>query len=265
MKNYFSILSNIAEHNKYYTWYLGICQEAQKRGLTKQSNQIMEKHHIIPRSFGLGGETDKLNLVMLTPREHYISHMLLTKMFNKNILYKKKMIYALWRLSNRGLLYIPNSRKYNFAKKEMISLIKLRKDSKETRLKKARPGTLNGMYGKTHTTEVKQRLSALRKKELTGKTYEELYGVKKAEQIKKDRSNKLKEYIKNNPGIRAGNNNGRAKSTILTSPEGVEFYICGTLNEFCKEHNLSHGSFKNSLYSGKEIKGKNSGWKIRWA
>lgn len=39
-----------------------------------------EKHHIIPRC--LGGKDSEDNLVKLSAREHYICHLLLTKMFN---------------------------------------------------------------------------------------------------------------------------------------------------------------------------------------
>ena len=265
MNNYFTILSNIAEHNKYYTWYLNICQSAKTRNAIKGQVISFENHHIIPKSFGLGGEKDPNNLVMLTPREHYIVHMLMARMFNNNYVYKKKMIYAIWRLSNRGISYIPSSRKYEFAKLEMIKLIKLRIDSGETRLKKSRPGKLNGMYGKTHTKEVKQKLADLRKKELSGKTYEELYGEDRASELKKDRSTKLKKYLSNNPGARAGSNNSRALKYHIISPIGIEFNIHGTLKQFCKEHNLSFDGLWTTLKTGKFTNGKNKGWNISYA
>ena len=47
-----------------------------------------ENHHITPKC--LGGLDKKSNLVMLTPREHYIAHKLLTKIFSQN----KKVQYA---------------------------------------------------------------------------------------------------------------------------------------------------------------------------
>ena len=317
--------------NKYTKCYYSIIERAKSR--KKSSNALVEKHHIIPKS--LGGNNRKENLIELTPREHFICHLLLPKMTEG--INKRKMSFALSMMTasnkNHNRDYKITSKIYDLIKKlsseahkerwsdrtlkqdastrlrtkwedpvwrekqtdaikavwqdpelkkhqsdvqikrwkdpelrkqQSDIQISIAKNNPEINKKKARPGKLNGMYGKTHTEEVKQKLANLRKTELAGKKYEELYGVKKAERIKKDRSNKLKDYIKNNPGIRSGGNNGRAKSTILTSPEGMEYYICGTLNEFCKKHNLSHGSFKNSLYSGKEIKGKNSGWKIRW-
>lgn len=46
----------------------------------------------------------------------------------------------------------------------------------------------NGMYGKTHTEEVKKRLSILARKRFKGKSYIELYGEEKANQLKHIRS-----------------------------------------------------------------------------
>lgn len=56
-----------------------------------------ETHHIIPRS--LGGSDNKENLVKLTAREHFICHLLLTKIYTNRI-EKYKMIHAFMLLSN---------------------------------------------------------------------------------------------------------------------------------------------------------------------
>ena len=47
----------------------------------------IEKHHIIPKS--CGGSNKKENLVALTAKEHFICHLLLTKMTENN--YRIKM------------------------------------------------------------------------------------------------------------------------------------------------------------------------------
>ena len=60
--------------NKYTSQYYRIISNAQTRTTTEYS----EKHHIIPRS--LGGSNLKTNLVVLTAREHFVCHLLLTKM-----------------------------------------------------------------------------------------------------------------------------------------------------------------------------------------
>lgn len=99
--------------NKYTNWYNAIINNARQRtpiGYT-------EKHHIIPSS--LGGTNEHTNLVILTPREHFICHLLLTKMTTGNDYYK--MSYALHMLSNANNIgegrYVPNSRLYEYSKK----------------------------------------------------------------------------------------------------------------------------------------------------
>lgn len=51
-----------------------------------------EKHHILPKS--LGGSDNKDNLVALTAKEHFICHLLLTKIYNYNTFEGKKMVKA---------------------------------------------------------------------------------------------------------------------------------------------------------------------------
>lgn len=63
-------------------------------------------------------------------------------------------------------------------------------------------GELNGMFNKTHTEEVKSKLAINASKYFKGKSYEELYGIDKANLLKKMRSNNLKgkeNSWKNNP------------------------------------------------------------------
>ena len=72
--------------NKYTHWYYNIIQRAQAREISGYT----ERHHIIPKS--LGGSNDKVNLVDLTAREHFVCHWLFTKMVGG--ISKQKMAYA---------------------------------------------------------------------------------------------------------------------------------------------------------------------------
>lgn len=75
--------------NKYSKIYFSIVQRGRDRILPPQT--YTEKHHIIPRC--LGGSCEDHNLVILTAREHFICHRLLTKMTaGKN---RNKMYHAL--------------------------------------------------------------------------------------------------------------------------------------------------------------------------
>ena len=65
---------------------------------TKNNDGTLEKHHIIPKC--LGGDNGKANLVLLTPREHYVAHWLLYKMHTDKI--KAKMAYAFFCMCRRN-------------------------------------------------------------------------------------------------------------------------------------------------------------------
>ena len=60
----------------------------------------VEEHHIIPRS--LGGTDDKSNLVKLTAKEHFICHLLLTKIYEKGSLEYYKMCHAFLMMLVKG-------------------------------------------------------------------------------------------------------------------------------------------------------------------
>ena len=59
--------------NKYKNWYYRIIDNAKSRDISG----YCEIHHIIPKS--LKGSNEKENLVKLTAREHFVCHLLLTK------------------------------------------------------------------------------------------------------------------------------------------------------------------------------------------
>jgi len=82
--------------------------------IDKYRNQpgITESHHIVPKS--LGGDDSPENLVDVSPRVHYILHLLLYKMNSGNN--KKKMWYAVWNMSNQGK--IKTGCMYQFIKEE---------------------------------------------------------------------------------------------------------------------------------------------------
>ena len=67
-----------------------------------------ETHHIIPRC--MGGTDDKLNLILLTAKEHYMAHRLLVLIYPNH----KGLYYAIWNMSNgfskSKKRYIPSAR-----------------------------------------------------------------------------------------------------------------------------------------------------------
>ena len=99
-------------NNKYKRWYDSLIDHAICRQATPSI--LTETHHIIPRS--LGGTDDGKNLAVLTLREHYVAHLLLSKMFSGGS--AVKMAHALKLMSGNQKYYKNgfNSKKYELAK-----------------------------------------------------------------------------------------------------------------------------------------------------
>ena len=89
-------------------------------GRPLQSGTYYEKHHVLPKC--MGGGNEKENLVMLTAREHFLSHWLLTRINPKN----KGLAWAFWCMCNvrhkNQVRHIPTSRVYSEAKELLRSL-----------------------------------------------------------------------------------------------------------------------------------------------
>lgn len=129
---------------------------------TLKDTSKIERHHIVPKSFGMNVDfkTQKWNIINLTPREHYIAHMMLWKT------YGGKMTYAFHQLCNSREFNIKNSRIYEAVKldyrKEMSTLMKVvkkehpQKCSEATR-EKMRKSARKGLP--KHTENVKRKLS----------------------------------------------------------------------------------------------------------
>jgi len=133
--------------NKYTQWYHSLINKAINRKLP--NDVYTEKHHIIPKS--LGGTNKKENLVRLTAREHFISHLLLVRMTSGAD--KAKMVNAALRLANDGKNRKVNAKLYEHIKKER------RKFLSETMC-----GSDNHFYGKKHSEETRKKMSESRKK-----------------------------------------------------------------------------------------------------
>lgn len=104
---YLNTITSLCLSNKYTTWYCCLIQKALNRG-SFAGEGYYESHHILPKCLGLGGETDKLNLVRLTAKEHFVCHLLLTKMFDDKTIIAK-LTYASWQMTQR---YQVTSRMY---------------------------------------------------------------------------------------------------------------------------------------------------------
>lgn len=156
--------------SKYTKWYYELIEKSITKQRKKNKNEYFELHHIIPTS--LGGNNDKENKVLLTSKEHFICHLLLTKMTEANE--KHKMIWALHRMSfsKVGLRNL-NSYQYELARKIFIKQQKLpksqaHKDNISKSLKgipfsEERKKKMTGERGWKHKEETKRKMSEQRK------------------------------------------------------------------------------------------------------
>ena len=112
--------------NKYINWYVSICKNASSRAATKKEAEliypVIESHHVIPKSFQLGGEKDKNNLVHLTPREHYVCHKLLIFALRGHKFFYYKAVSAItgFRLNNKYQHRILSSHDYEFVRSRCL-------------------------------------------------------------------------------------------------------------------------------------------------
>lgn len=107
----------IFEKNKYTSWYnqLVIAAKSQERS---KKDEYFESHHIVPKS--LGGSDEDDNLILLTPREHFIAHLLLTKMVDDT----QSRIKMEWALHRVAFSSVPTSRLYDTARRRWVKFLK---------------------------------------------------------------------------------------------------------------------------------------------
>ena len=114
----------------YQSLYNSIIERARHRHIEGYT----EKHHVIPRC--LGGTNDKHNLVRLTPKEHYIAHLLLCHIHPTN-----------WKVWAALIMMAPKAK----VNGERVTV-----SAKTYQYARERYGTLR--VDKTHTQEAKQKM-----------------------------------------------------------------------------------------------------------
>jgi len=136
------------------------------------SNIYYEEHHIKMRSHG--GSDASENLVLLTAREHFIAHWLLWKIFKD-----PQTAFAWWSMvrnntnnERRDKRYNISSRLYESAKHAMVSMLKNRNLSEETKTKisenSARKGKPNWNSGIKWKKKNYQKIMSEEKKKKIG-------------------------------------------------------------------------------------------------
>ena len=168
MNIYLQRLLSISTSTKYTKWYCSIIENAISR---VEALDYYEGHHILPKSFKMGGEIDPVNIVKLTSREHFICHRLLPKMLSSKS-HQLKMVYALLYMAygnGHESKHVPPARVVESIRKSVSSLKRGTKgkkwtDAQREKLKNRVPHN----KGKPISEEAKQNLREKRALQVMG-------------------------------------------------------------------------------------------------
>ena len=188
----------------YKNIYHQLIERAKSRLLVSE----YETHHILPKS--LGGPNTKDNLVKLTLREHFVAHLLLTRMYQG--VAKRKMYFAFYRLSNRHK--ITNGRFYQNSKlqaKKYLSEIHSGKTLSLEHIQTIKlrmTGENNPNYGSKHTKENLELMSK----------------------------------------VKMGNTNARVGVNIINFQNQKHIDSVASITELCNKYSLTRGQAEHYIY-----------------
>jgi len=183
--------------------YDKIIQKAQSENRKRCKGIYYENHHIIPKC--MNGSDEEYNRVLLTAKEHYVCHKLLTYIYPEN----RKLVNAFWRMTfdKKGKHNI-SARDYAYAR-ELKSLTPVSEETKtkqsinnahywknKKRPKESIEKMIKTNTGKHHTEETK----AKQRKHHRNHTKEEKEKMKNKWKVRKPdnietRNNKSKSHI----------------------------------------------------------------------
>jgi hypothetical protein len=236
--------------------YDALVNKAKKLNRKKSKGVLFEKHHIVPKS--LGGSNDKSNLVLLTPKEHYMCHRLLVEIYRKTS-QEHKMYYAMWCMVN-GLgnqkRYATSSRIYeNFRTKIHFIQSKERFNNR----KQVEQYTLQGKYIKTFNspTEASMELNISRggiescareeSKSSGGFNWKYTDSEKVIREVKHIKAGRKPGSVSWNKGIKylPGSQNKKYKKVEQYTKEGVFIKEYERIDLASKINNISRSSIEN--------------------
>lgn len=135
--------------------YQKVYNQIIERAKTRKLEGYKEKHHIVPKC--MGGLNNKENLVELTPREHFLCHLLLIKIYSNNL----KLKQALWLMTiqskSKGIKI--SNRSYELCRLEYINIVK----NKPKHTKESKQKLRESRLGKKMSQETKNKISLVHK------------------------------------------------------------------------------------------------------
>jgi hypothetical protein len=239
--------------------------------------EIFEKHHMVPKSIDIDKIPNKINIIKLTPKEHFIIHEILNKCFSGK--YAIKMAFAFRMLlcnsKNHSRDYKMNAEDYEKLKNQnRINMTGINNPnygkhwSDEIKMKMSKGST--GIY---HTEETKQKMSNSKKGpknsnyqkhwKVSEETKQKMSIVKLGEKnsfYNKHHTEEAKQKMKQNHADFSGSNHPQyGRTGNLCHNYGKIWINNGSSNklikkEFTEEYianNWSLGMVKQNGYKGK--------------
>jgi hypothetical protein len=124
---------------KYKSVYNKIINSAKRQVRKKTKSSYFEKHHILPRC--MGGDDAQGNVILLTAKEHFICHHLLTKMHPKEKTLKVAFAGMCYKYSpNEKRNYKITSTVYENAREQHSIVMSERVVTEETRKRMSKAG-----------------------------------------------------------------------------------------------------------------------------
>lgn len=242
----------------YKLHYEKLISKAQNRSILK--SEYKEVHHIIPKC--MGGDNSKENLIPLFPEEHFIAHLLLTKIYpnEKGLMDAVFLMSTIKRYSNKKYGWL----RTKFIKSKSISM------SGELNLKSLRIGIFNddgelqylcyGNFKKVCTENGLPHHSLNMSYKNNTKIFTTRGSIAAAKGNNKyqfknwyakllDDNNEIinKEFNILKSGEQFGSNNSATKNIKIFNKDGkLEYETNDTFSIFCKNHNLPYEALRRS-------------------
>ena len=239
--------------NKYAAWYMSITSRAKDRTLPPG---YTESHHIIPIS--LGGSNSAENRCRLTAKEHFVCHLLLTKMTEGKA--KAKCVYALsmmLKVAPSQIRYTTTNSRTIASMREQMAIVSSTTHKGKTISADQRQRQAAAMTGRVLTEEHKENIS----KAQIGKPCSE-HRKQRISESKRNKpitaAHKAAMHRPDNSGAK----NPRAIKVRLQSPTGEVYETHGNFAEFCESHALTFSTMCNLLRGHRPTRGKCVGWTI---
>tara|TARA_B100000508_G_C11422366_1_gene259025 strand:- start:182 stop:952 length:771 start_codon:yes stop_codon:yes gene_type:complete len=230
--------------NKYYRIYFKIIQKA-KNEQRKKGKTYYEGHHVYPKSIYPKRKDD---IVLLTAKEHFVCHLLLTKMFDE----KEKTIAMNWALHRMSFSKNSKTKRYiSSGEYELARKIFAKNISGEYHPSKTNPNwteNVKSSVKKSWKNDNKRRkLHSRSMKEKWDTDYEYMRNQARKNGLKGSKISADRRRGKPFPqSSMPGSKNPNAIHWTITEPNGNITECYGNIQEYCDSRGLSCDMMKRN-------------------